>query len=131
MKKFLAVIVAVAGLGVGGGVVAPMAQEAASTCTTPGTAPLTGVATSGREIVPSLSRLIAGYGRAARVGGCKISLVCIGTDGSEAAREVARNQCVAVRDSLVWGGFVKADISTSRQNPGGGMAAGTVYLSAY
>lgn len=131
MKRFLAIVVAVAGLGIGGGVVAPMAQEAASTCTTPGTAPLTGIGTNARELAPSQGRLISGYGRAAKVGTCKISLVCIAMDGSEAARDVARQQCVAVRDALVWGGFVKADIATSRQNPGGGMAAGTVYLSAY
>lgn len=131
MKSFLAVIVAVAGLGLGGGLAGVQAQEAASSCTTPGTAPLTGIGTNARELAPSIGRLISGYGRAAKVGGCKISLVCIATDGSDPAREVARNQCVAVRDALVWGGFVKADISTSRQNPGGGMAAGTVYLSAY
>nr|MBF0685017.1 hypothetical protein [Pseudomonas sp.] len=131
MTKFFAVIFAVAGLALGGSIVGLQAQEATSACTTPGTAPLAGVTDNARSLIPSQSRLIAGYGRGAKVGGCKISLVCVATDGSEAARELARKQCVAVRDSLVWGGFVKGDISTSRRNPGGGMAAGMVYLSAY
>ncbi len=131
MKKFVAVMVAVAGLGLGGGAVSVQAQEAASACTTPGTVPLTGIGQSREDIVPSQGRLISGYGRAAKVGGCKISLVCVATDPSDPAREVARQQCVAVRDTLVRSGFVKADIETSRQNPGDGRTAGTVYFSAY
>jgi hypothetical protein len=124
-------MVVVAGFGVGGGVASAQAQETPSTCTTSGTVALTGIPPVGADLVPSQGRLIAGYGRSAKSGGCKISLVCIATDGSDPAREVARQQCVVVRDRLVRSGFTKADISTSRQNPGNGMTAGTVYFSAY
>ncbi|WP_193335472.1 hypothetical protein [Devosia beringensis] len=130
MKKFVAVLVALAGLGFGG-VMGVAAQEPAQNCTTPGTASLAGIPADPKKIMPNQSRLISGYGRGAKRGTCKISLVCIYADGSDAAREVARQQCVSVRDSLVRGGFTKADISTSRQGPGNGMSANTVYLTAY
>lgn len=131
MRKLVALMVVVAGFGVGGGVASVQAQDAPSACAAPGTVALTGVPAVGADLVPSQGRLIAGYGRAAKAGECKISLVCIATDGGDAAREVARQQCVVVRDRLVRSGFVKADIATSRQNPGNGMTAGTVYFSAY
>lgn len=107
------------------------AQEGSTTCATPGSIILQGIPTLRTEVVPSKQREIAGYGRAAKSGGCKIDLVCIAMDSGDAAREVARLQCVAVRDLLTNSGFVKADIATSRQNPSAGKVSGGVYFTVY
>jgi hypothetical protein len=131
MKKTIIAMAILAALGLGAGISGAHAQEAASTCTTPGSVSLADIPTSRTEILPSQQRLIIGYGRAARAGGCKISLVCIATDSGDAAREVARSQCVAVRDTLTRGGFVKDNIITARENPGAGKTAGAVFFSVY
>lgn len=128
MKYAIGVLTMVASLFLVAGVSTVQAQEASS-CATPGSITLRDIPPVRSEIVPSTQREIAGYGRAAKVGGCKIALVCVATDSGEAAREVARQQCVAVRDTLVNSGFTKADIATSRQNPGDGRPAGVVLFS--
>lgn len=107
-----------------------MAQQSqGGACATPGTAVLANVPATRAQILPSMGRQIAGYGRQAIVGNCLITLVCVGTDKSDQARDVARGQCVAVRDYLVRSGFPKANIDTSRKNPGNGRAPGMVYFS--
>lgn len=131
MRRSVIVMALLATMGLGAGISGVQAQEAASTCATPGSATLTGVPMSRTEILPSQQRVITGYGRAARNGGCKIDLVCIATDSGEAAREAARSQCVAVRDALTRAGFVKDDIKTSREIPGAGKTAGAVLFTVY
>lgn len=128
MKYALGVLTVVVPLVFGASFSSVQAQEASS-CATPGSIVLRDIPPVRADILPSLQREIAGYGRAARVGGCKIDLVCVATDSGEAAREVARQQCVAVRDTLVKSGFTKSDIATSRQNPGNGRPAGVVLFS--
>jgi hypothetical protein len=128
MKYALSVLTVVAPLVFGANFSGAQAQEASS-CATPGSISLRDIPPVRADIVPSRQREIAGYGRAAKIGGCKIALVCVATDSGEAAREVARQQCVAVRDTLVNTGFTKADIATSRQNPGNGRPAGVVLFS--
>jgi hypothetical protein len=105
------------------------AQEAASSCSISGTAMLQGIPDTRDAVVPSVGKTIAGYGLQAKAAGCTIALVCVGDDNSEASRDIARQRCVVVRDQLVAGGFTKADIATSRKDPGGDYAAGAVYLS--
>jgi uncharacterized protein YggE len=126
------VIFGVATLTVLGGIVfgeAAVAQEAQSNCSISGTAALQGIPDTKEGLAPSVAREIAGYGRQAEASNCGISLVCVATDSGDTSREFARQQCVVVRDQLVRAGFAKANISTSRKNPGGSFAAGAVYLS--
>lgn len=123
---------AAATLAILGGLVfggAAFAQGAQSNCSISGTAVLQGIPDTKDGLVPSVGREIAGYGRQAEAANCGISLVCVATDGGDASREFARQQCVVVRDHLVSAGFTKANISTSRRDPGGSFAAGAVYLS--
>lgn len=106
-----------------------MAQDAESSCGLVATAKIEGVPADRANVPLNLKRLIAGYGRAAKKENCKIAIACVAVSGTEAAYDDALETCVAVRDTLVQTGFVKADISTSRQRPGGGRAAGVVYFS--
>jgi hypothetical protein len=115
-------------MGAGGQVAA---QEAASSCATKGTAILKGIPDKPDLLVPSMRKNIAGYGRQAKQSGCKINLVCVAKDGSDATREYARQQCVVARDVMVRAGFVKANVNTSRRGPGDGFAAGNVHLTVY
>ncbi|GLQ57946.1 hypothetical protein [Devosia nitrariae] len=108
---------------------AVLAQESQSNCSISGTAVLQGIPDTKDGLAPSVGREIAGYGRQAKASDCSISLVCVARDGGDTSREFARQQCVVVRDHLVSAGFAKANISTSRKNPGGSFAAGAVYLS--
>jgi hypothetical protein len=105
------------------------AQQAGGTCPTPGTAVLANVASTRDGLLPSLGREITGYGRQAQAGNCVIELVCVAVDSGDAARDVASKQCVVVRDRLVKAGFPKANIDTSRKNPGNGRMPGMVYFT--
>ena len=110
--------------------VASQAQEVGgAACATPGTVMLSGIPTKRSELVPSVGREISGYGRQAQVSNCLIELVCVATDSSDAARDIASKQCVVVRDQLVRSDFKKDNIDTSRKNPGNGRVAGMVYFT--
>ncbi|MBE7731961.1 hypothetical protein [Devosia faecipullorum] len=131
MKRAISVLAIVASLFTLAGASAVLAQDGSTSCATPGSIVLQNIPPSRSQIVPSQQRDIAGYGRSAKMGGCKIELVCVATDSGDAAREIARLQCVAVRDTLTGSGFVKADIATSRQNPGNSRVAGAVYFTVH
>lgn len=106
-----------------------LGQQATSSCSTSGTVMLQGIPAAKEDLIPSLGRAIAGYGRQAKVSDCTIALTCVSMDSGEQSLELARQQCVVVRDRLVSSGFVKESIATTRKGPGGGLVAGAVYLT--
>jgi hypothetical protein len=126
-SSIFAVLIAVCVFGISAE--ARAQQIGGAACSTPGTAVLANVAPAKADLLPSLSREITGLGRQAVAGNCLVELVCVAQDRSDAARDIASKQCVVVRDLLVKSGFIKANIDTSRKNPGSGRVAGMVYFS--
>jgi hypothetical protein len=134
MLKLIVAGFLVVGLSSGFGAVAAQAQEVTpSTCATPGkVGQFMGIPTDGDQILPSVRRALANIGLQARTNGCGVKIICIRTDNSDAAKEVAGQQCATAKDAVYRGGrspsWPRNSIDVSRKGAGDGMQATGVYV---
>ena len=84
------------------------------------------------ELLPSVRKQLAAAGLRAKMTDCTVKLVCVGTNGSDAAREIAGAQCSVAKDAIYRGArspsWPRGNIKVSRKGPGSGLVAGAVYV---
>jgi hypothetical protein len=113
---------------------AALAQDAApSACRTPQLiASFPNIPQVKEDLLPSVGKQLAAAGLLAKTSDCTVKLVCVGTNSSDAARQIAGAQCGVAKDAIYRGArspsWPRGNIKVSRKAPGNGLVAGAVYV---